>query len=1106
MQKYDPLSIEQKWQKIWAKTDPYAAQDFSDKPKKYIAGQFPYPSGAGLHAGHARVYTITDALARFYRQNDYNVLNPIGYDTFGLPAENYAIKTGISPQEATATNIKSFKNQFQRLGISIDWDRELNTSDPQYYKWTQWLFKKLYEKNLAYRAESYQWWCPVDQTVLANEQVETGKCWRCGSIVEKKKMKQWFFRITAYAEELLKNLDDLDWPESVKAAQRNWIGKSIGAGIKFTVDNRPSFTSNDNPPLPDKKFTKRKFVQVFVYDPKIDKYLMIKWKKHPWTSCVGGGVEDDEDIIEAARREVLEETGYKNLRFIRTLGSYRSRFYAANKDVNRDLDATAVLFELVNGDRDKISAAEQAIQEPIWLQRSELKPKDMPAYDETMQAFKWIDGEQAPTENDITIFTTRPDTVFGATFLVLAPEHEIVPGITTEDQRRAVNQYRAAAMKKSELERQENKDKTGVFTGSYAINPVSGERIPVWIADYVLAGYGEGAIMAVPAHDTRDYEFAQKFNIPVRQVVMPFTRDDNNPPRKELKMVERPTVMIHIRDKSTGKFAVLKWHESLEGIVTAVMGGIEDNETAEQAALREIEEEAGFKKSDVKIVKTSPWLTSAEYCASHKGENRRTISQIVLAEINSTKNQKTVDVAETKKHTLAWVDEAKVYETLTPADQKICWEFIHNETAYTGEGKLINSGQFTGQSSSEARDSIVKWLKQNKLGREKVQYKMRDWLISRQRYWGAPIPIAYDKDDNEHLIPDDQLPVILPKIDDYKPDNSGRSALAKYPDWKTNIDGQEMDLETDTLDGFACSSWYLLRYADPHNTKKAWDKKKVDYWNPVDIYVGGDHATTHQLYVRFWTYVFRDLGLLSFSEPIKKFIYHGYILAPDGTKMSKSKGNVIDPLEIVDNGYGADTLRTYILFMGPYRADVAWDTAGVGGVFRFLNRVWKLTQDFLAQPIASKDGHLLRAQHKTIKKVTHDIKTGGFNTAIAALMEYLNALSKEPKNTSKENITTLLKLLAPFAPHLANELLEQLGETDEWPAYDENLTIDDAINIGVQVNGKVRGDIEVSKSTTESEALTLAEEQENIQNHLKGKKIFKTIYIPGKILNIITSK
>lgn len=802
MQKYNPLAIEEKWQKIWAETGAYTAQDFADKPKKYIAGQFPYPSGAGLHAGHARVYTITDALARFYRQSGYNVLHPIGYDTFGLPAENYAIKTGISPQEATATNIKSFKNQFQRLGISIDWSRELNTSDPEYYKWTQWLFKKLYEKDLAYRAESYQWWCPEDQTVLANEQVESGKCWRCGANVEKKKMEQWFFRITAYAEELLNNLDELDWPENVKAAQRNWIGKSVGAEIDFEI---------------------------------------------------------------------------------------------------------------------------------------------------------------ADNENKIKVFTTRPDTIFGATFLVLAPEHEIVSKITTKEQQRAVDQYCTSAMKKSELERQENKDKTGVFTGAYAINPATKKNIPIWIADYVLAGYGEGAIMSVPAHDERDHEFAQKFELEIQQVVAPTAVDADNP----------------------------------------------------------------------------------------------------------------------------------------SSDDNHC---------YTGEGEMINSGQFTGQSSPEARDGIINWLKQNNLGREKTQYKMRDWLISRQRYWGAPIPVAYDKSGNEHLVPDDQLPVVLPKIDDYEPDNSGRSALAKYPDWKINIDGQEMDLETDTLDGFACSSWYLLRYADPNNADEAWNKEKVNYWNPVDIYVGGDHATTHQLYVRFWTYVFRDLGLLSFDEPIKKFLYHGYILASDGTKMSKSKGNVLDPLEIVDNGYGADTLRTYILFMGPYRADVAWDTSSVGGVFRFLNRVWKLAQDFLAEPTNAKNDYFLHIQHKTIKKVTRDIKDGGFNTAIASLMEYLNALSKEPAKVSKENITALLQLLAPFAPHLSSELLEQFGETDQWPTYDDALTVDDTVKIGVQVNGKVRGDIEVSSSTTEDQALVLAKNQEKIQNHLADKTIIKTIYISGKILNIITSK
>ena len=788
MKNYNPPSIEQKWQQKWEETGAYLAEDFSDKPKKYVAGQFPYPSGAGLHAGHARVYTITDALARFYRSNGMNVLNPIGWDTFGMPAENYAIKTGRSPQEVTAENISAFKNQFKRLGISIDWSREINTSHPEYYRWTQWIFLQLYKKGLAYRAENYQWWCPVDQTVLANEQVENGHCWRCGSEVEKKKMRQWFFKITEYSDELLERLDELDWPDSVKTAQRNWIGRSEGADISFDV------------------------------------------------------------------------TG---------------------------------------------------------------------------------------TDHKVKVFTTRPDTIFGATFLVLAPEHPLISKLVNDDTKSMIDAYRESAIKKSEIERQENKEKTGVFTGSYATNPATGEQMPIWIADYVLMGYGEGAIMAVPAHDERDFEFATKFELPVKQVI------------------ERPD-------------------------------------------------------------------DSAEEC-------------------------------------------------------------------YAGEGRMINSGAYNDMQSSDAREEIVSWLTKQKLGKKKVTYRMRDWLISRQRYWGAPIPIAYDKDGNPHPVPEDKLPILLPQIDDYQPDDSGRSALAKLDNWTIEIDGEQMQLETDTMDGFACSSWYLLRYADPRNDKEAWDKAKCEYWNPVDIYVGGDHATTHQLYVRFWTYVFRDLGLLDFSEPIKKFIYHGYILAEDGTKMSKSKGNVIDPLDVVDQGYGADALRTYILFMGPYESDVAWDTRAIGGVYRFLNRCYTLSQQ---EP--SKTSEVVALRHRTIKKVTEDLHRGAFNTAVAALMEFVNALYKQPYD--KEDVIALAKLMRPFAPHLGAEILETLGSDDSWPTWDDKYLVDEIAEVVVQINGKLRTRLQIPSAELDNkeqlEQLALSDDK--VKASLEGKKLIKTIIVPGgKLINLV---
>ncbi len=783
MNRYEPLKIEQKWQKIWEEEKPFKAKDGEDKPKMFIAEMFPYPSGAGLHVGHVRNFTIVDVLTRFYSQQGLNILRPFGYDTFGLPAENYAIKTGTAPQIVTKTNIDNFRKQAKRLGYFIDWSREINTSDPEYYKWTQWCFLQLYKKGLAYQKESYQWWCPEDQTVLANEQVENGKCWRCGAEVEKKKMKQWFFKITEYADELLSEIDALDWPEKIKTMQKNWIGKSTGAEIDFKIIN---------------------------------------------------------------------------------------------------------------------------------------------------------------SSKKIKVFTTRPDTILGATFLVVAPEYQGLEYILADDCKEVVKEYQAAALKKSEIERQENKEKTGVFTGAYAVNPATKEKIPIYVADYVLAGYGTGAIMAVPAYDERDREFAEKFKLP-----------------------------------------------------------------------------------------------------------------IIEAEL-------------------------------------IDYDFY---------------------------------------GTPKTIYKMRDWLISRQRYWGCPIPIAYDKNGNPHPIPEEQLPVLIPEVEDYKPDNSGHSALAKATDWlKVKLYNEdtgkieEMTRETDTLDGYACSSWYLWRYVSPHDTKSAWNPEAIKYWAPTDIYVGADHAVAHLLYIRFWCKFFADEGYLPFREPIKKLIYHGYINAPDGKKMSKSKGNVIDPLDVINDGYGADTLRTYEMFIGPVELDAAWDPRSVGGVYRFLNRCWNLVfgtnTNVLSRGI--NDNGSLRSEeprndgrdeasrernigvrHKIIKKVTQDIYKCNFNTAVAALMEYVNELYKV--GASEEDLIVLAKLLKPFAPHLASEMLEKLNTTDEWPTWDEKYLISDTVEIVVQVNGKLRAKLTVNTEDLDNEEkiITLAKEDEKIKKYIENG-IKKTIFVKkAKLLNIV---
>ncbi len=762
-----------------------------------------------MHVGHAFEHFIVDAIARFERQHGNNVMNPMGWDSFGLPAENYAIKTGTPPSVTTKTNIGNFITQLKRLGVSIDWSRELNTADPEYYRWTQWIFTKLFERGLAYQKESLQWWCPVDKTVLANEQVEGGHCWRCGSVVEKKSMKQWFFKITEYADALLGELEDLNWPQKIKTAQTNWIGKSQGAEVEFTVDGRA---------------------------------------------------------------------------------------------------------------------------------------------------------------DTITVFTTRPDTIFGATFLVLAPEHPLAHQLGVGDFKEFAEAYIKEAVKKSEIDRtNDTKEKTGVFTGSYAINPATGEKVPIWIADYVLGGYGTGAIMAVPGHDERDYAFALKYELPIVDVI-----------------------------------------------------------------------------------------------AGDKGD----------------------------------------------------------EMIMVFEGTLQNSGHFDGVSTSDAREQVVAWLEQQGLGRSKTTYRMRDWLISRQRYWGAPIPIIHCPDHGPVAVPEDQLPVVLPEIEDFAPKGDGKSALARAEDWVNTTCpecGKPALRETDTMDGYACSSWYLLRYADPHNNERAWDPAKVNYWSPVDYYVGGDHAVAHLLYVRFWTHVFYDMGLVDFKEPVKRLVFHGLIGAEDGRKMSKSYGNVIDPLDIINDGYGTDALRTYELFMGPIELDANWSSKGIAGVYRFLNRVWTLSQEYLNAQDKSFEGNdqsVRVAQHKTIRKVTDDVRRLSFNTAIAALMEYVNDLYKYKVDGFSEEVwrgalTSLIQLIAPFAPHMADELWSQFGnegliQNAGWPQWNEDLVVDDTITIAVQVNGKLRGEIEVPKDLDEAEVKSHALAHENVAKFVGDKEPAKVIYIPGRLVNIVT--
>ena len=831
MKRYDPIEIEQKWQAVWERDDTYAVDlDNGDKPKYYGFSMLPGITGAGIHIGHGRTYQFSDIKVRAKRQQGYNAYHPIGWDSFGLPVENYAIKVGKNPRKAHDEAKENFIRQLKRLGFSFDWSKEISTADPEYYKWTQWIFTQLYKHDLAYQKESAQWWCETDNTVLANEQVEGGKCWRCGNPVIKKNLKQWFFRITAYADEMLEATDDLDWTDMVKTMQKNWIGRSVGAEVEFQIDG---------------------------------------------------------------------------------------------------------------------------------------------------------------SDELITVFTTRPDTLFGATYVAIAPEHALAEILATSDTREAVVSYINEAARKSDVERQENKQKTGVFTGRYAINPVNGQKTPIWVADYVLGGYGTGAVMAVPAHDERDHEFAVVFDLPIIQVI------------------EKP-------DSST-------------------------------------------------------------------------------------------DVG-----------------------------------CYTGEGELINSGQFNGTRSEDAREQIVAWLEEQKSGRSQTTYKMRDWLISRQRYWGAPIPIVHVEGREPIAVADNCLPVILPEVENFKPTGGHTSVLAEVDDWVrvwVNVDsGETVEItkpkpegdnwlegrrETDTLDGYACSSWYFLRYIDPSNNEQAWSPERAAHWTPVDYYNGADHAVAHLLYSRFWMRFFYKLGLVPTPEPFKRMMYNAYIMAPDGQKMSKSKGNVIDPMDIMDSGYGADSLRVYEMFIAPYDMDAPWDTRGVPGAYRFLNRVWNLVQEFAESdtqtdsPISGVHSDILKITHATIKKVTRDIEDEKFNTAVAAMMELTNKLYKVKESngmTCSDSWTFalegLLQVLAPFAPHITEELWHQLGHEDtihidHWPKWDDSYLQTDTMTIVVQVNGKLRGKIELPSDADQTVVEAMALTNEHVAKFVGDNTPKKIVYVPGRLINIV---
>jgi len=937
MKKYNHKKIEPKWQKKWEE-DEVVKIDKNDtsKEKFYILDMFPYPSGDGLHMGHTESYTSTDIIYRYKRMKGFNVLHPQGFDAFGLPAENYAIKTKVHPKETTKKNIENYIRQMKSLGFGYDFDEKIVTSSQEYYKWTQWIFTKFFEAGLAYKKTDTINWCESCKTGLANEQVEDGKCERCKNDVEQKEVPGWFLKITDFADELIEGLKNLDWPEHTKKNQINWIGKSEGAEIDFSLKNT------------DKKFT---------------------------------------------------------------------------------------------------------------------------------------------------VFTTRPDTLFGATYCVLAPEHNLVSELKEQiENLDEVEKYLNDTKKKTERERLEAKEKTGVeLKGVKAINPANNEEIPIFIADYVLARYGTGAIMAVPAHDERDFEFAKKFRLPTREVIAPsFVLSGENAPRKDFETLNRSTVSAVIESINGDEFLLIKEKEN----TILVGGGVEGNETPEEAILREIREETGYVNVEIKDTMFENLFC---YGFRHtKQKNQKT--KDVFYHVQLKDDERVESEVDSGRHGIIWLKKEELSENISWEHHKFVWSSFMEERTFTNNGIIVNSGKFDGMESEEAKKAIVEFVG----GKITSNYRLRDWSVSRQRYWGTPIPIVYDPEGGAHHVPEEHLPWALPEDVDFVP--TGISPLANSKELKERTEkifGEGWTPEVDTLDTFVDSSWYFLRYPNPHNEKQFISEERLKHWLPVDLYIGGaEHTYMHLLYARFATRAMHKIGLLDFSEPFPKLRHQGMVLDKKGVKMSKSKGNVVNPDEMVER-FGADATRMYAMFASPLDEDVIWNENGVVGTYRFLERVWKL-QEKVSEDTEEK---IESEIHKVIKKVGDDLEKLKFNTAIASMMSLMNNIAGS--TLSRENYEYLLKILAPFAPHITDELWQEvLGNgisihLESWPKYNEEKIKENIITIVVQVNGKVRAEFVVDAGESEEKIKNIALEQENVTKWIDNKEPKKIIYVKNKLVNIV---
>ncbi len=1085
---YNHLKIEKKWQKFWADKKIYKTTDDTSKPKSYVLDMFPYPSGEGLHVGHPKGYIATDIYSRFKRMNGYNVLHPMGWDAFGLPAENYAIKNKVNPEIAVKKNIKYFKSQLEKIGFDYDWTHEINTTDPKYYKWTQWIFLQMFKKGLAYESWEPINWCPSCQTGLANEDVEDGKCERCDSVVVKKPMRQWVLKITDYADRLLKDLDNLNWPESIKESQRNWIGRSEGSEINFDINK------------------KYKFVLLHGWKS-TGKDCFLPWLKAELEKRGHEVVAPDmphpflPDVVEQARF-VLDKIKFDENTILlgHSLGSVVSlRILEQLKTPIKKLILVAGLMEPKFKDKERMMAKylmswkfnfdkiKKNAGEVVLLEDTNdvLIPSGEA---DTLQAhlggsvFK-LEAEKShfcgrvePTvlehcTDQIKIFTTRADTLFGATYLVLAPEHLLIKKYENQIENiKEVKKYVGLAKKKNEIERTaEDKTKTGVeLKGLKAINPTNGKEIPIWVADYVLPDYGTGAIMAVPAHDLRDWQFAKKFNLPIETVIHP---------------TDTAKTLFIIESLADG------WAEEFKK-VGAKIEPWEDWGVILRFPAKMIDKVASLGQ---KLLKEGNWYFEIN------GAKNLIIFKQAIFDLNKGESEK-----------------AKIYgRKVGVAEAQLDWDKNPNPELYTGKGTLIYSGIFSGISSEKAIPAITKFVR----GKIAVKYKLRDWVFSRQRYWGEPIPIihcekcALNNPAGRGIVsvPEKDLPVVLPKVKSYAPTGTGESPLADIKSWvnvKCPVCGDKAKRETNTMPQWAGSSWYYLRYIDPHNNKELASHSKLDYWlnNGVDMYVGGtEHATRHLIYARFWHKFLFDLDVVKASEPFQQLKNQGLILGSDSRKMSKRWGNVVNPDEVVKN-YGADTLRVYEMFMGPFEQSATWSTDNMIGSRRFIERIWRLASK-VGKKTDQVNPELEILFNKTIKKIGEDIDNFSFNTAISALMILTNSLEKEA-GISPEKWADLLRILAPFTPHLAEELWQKAGYKksiilERWPAYDSAKLVSAKAIIAVQVNGKVRGEIEISNEMDESAVVKIAIENEIIKKWLIGQKVKKTVYVKGRLLNFV---